>query len=152
MTAQGSGFLITVDSNNYILTSMHVVAGSMMVLAFDDDRVTACQTLLKFGKSSALCLDSFVVTLGHPFGVQGTVTLGMLSGRTELPAFDPSSATAMALTAAVTALVIFVAKALQWWRGKTTPTDAKEEYGGLRTWTSAIQVATGGRLLPQHGG
>jgi hypothetical protein len=151
-TAQGCGFIIAIDGDNYILTSAHVVAGGMTVLEFDNDGVAAGLTPLEFGNSGALRPGSFVVALGHPFGVQGAVTLGVLSGRIELPAFDPSSATATALTAAVAASVIFVAKALQWWRGKTTLTDAKEEYGGSRTWTSAIQVATGGRLLPRHGG
>ncbi len=127
-TAQGCGFVIAVDGDNYILTSAHVVAGGMTVLAFDDDGVAAGLTPLEFGDSGALRPGSFVVALSHPFGVQGAVTLGVLSGRIELPAFDPSSATATALTAAVAASVIFVAKALQWWRGKTTLTDAKEEY------------------------
>ncbi len=131
MTAQGSGFIIVINGNNYILTSAHVVAGGMRVLVFDNNGVAPGLTPLEFSDSGALDPGSFVVALGHPFGVQGAVMLGVLSSCIELPAFDPSSAMAMALTAAVAASVIFVAKALQWWRGKTTPTDAKEEYGGL---------------------
>jgi hypothetical protein len=151
-TAQGSGFVIAVDGDNYILKSMHILAGGMTVLAFDDNWVAAGLTPLEFGDSDALRPGSFVVALGHPFGVQDAVTLGVLSGRIDLPAFNPSSVMVIALTAAIAASVIFVAKALQWWREKTTPTDAKEEYGGSQTWTSTIQVATGGRLLPRHGG
>jgi hypothetical protein len=151
-TAQGNRFVIAVDGNNYILMSAHIITGGMTVLAFENNGVAMGLTPLEFGNLGALRPYSFAAALGHPFGVQGAVTLGVLSGCIELPAFDPSSATATALTAAVAALVILTAKALQWWRGKTTPTDAKEEYGRSRTWSSAIQVATGGRLLPQHGG
>ena len=38
-------------------------------------------------------MGSFVVALGHPFGIRGMVMLGVLSGLINLLTFDPSSTT-----------------------------------------------------------
>jgi len=43
---------------------------------------------LKFGDPDALRLGSFLVALGHPGGLRGAVTLGVLCGRQSLPPFS----------------------------------------------------------------
>jgi S1-C subfamily serine protease len=119
-TAQGSGFVISVDGDRYVLTSAHVAPGGMTmevalaadgfavrhnasvvgrapgedlaVLALDDDVVAAGLTPLEFGDSGALRPGCFVIALGHPSGIRGAVTLGVLAGRVELPAFDSAAA------------------------------------------------------------
>ena len=120
-TAQGSGFVVSVDGDNYILTSAHVASGGttvevalpadnyavrynasvvgralgedLAVLALDDAVVASGLAPLEFGDSGALRPGCFVIALGHPSGIRGAVvTLGVLSGRIELPPFDSSAA------------------------------------------------------------
>lgn len=117
-TAQGSGFAVAVHNVSYILTSAHVAAGGMSVevalpgdgfkerynatvvgrapggedialLSLPDDAPPL--PLLDFGDSNALRPGEFVVALGHPSGMRGAVSLGVLSGRSELPAFCTSA-------------------------------------------------------------
>ena len=121
-TAQGSGFVIAIDDERYILTSAHVAAGGMTVevalpsdnyavrynasvvgrapngedialLALNDATVSASLIPLKFGDSNKLNPGCFVIAMGHPSGLRGAVTLGVLSGRLELPVFDTMSGT-----------------------------------------------------------
>ncbi len=121
-TAQGSGFVVSVDGDRYILTSAHVAAGGttvevslpadnfavrhsasvvgrapgedLAVLALDDAGVASGLAPLEFGDSEALRPGCFVIALGHPSGIRGAVTLGVLSGRVELPPLDSAAGSA----------------------------------------------------------
>ncbi|KAL3761909.1 hypothetical protein ACHAW5_006138 [Stephanodiscus triporus] len=122
-TAQGSGFVVAIGGDNYILTSAHVAAGGttvgvalpadgfaarhgahvvgrapggedLAILSLDDAEVAGGLTPLEFGDPGALRPGSFVIALGHPSGILGAVTLGVLSGRVELPAFDSAAGSA----------------------------------------------------------
>lgn len=121
-TAQGSGFVIAIDDERYILTSAHVAAGGMTVevalpsdnyalrynasvigrapngedialLALNDATVATSLIPLEFGDSNVLHPGCFVIAMGHPSGLRGAVTLGVLSGRLDLPVFDSMSGT-----------------------------------------------------------
>ena len=116
-TSRGSGFVVSVDGDRYVLTSAHVAAGGttvevalpaddfavmhsasvvgrapgldLAVLALDDAGVASGLSPLEFGDSGALRPGCFVIALGHPSGIQGgAVTLGVLSGRVVLPPSD----------------------------------------------------------------
>ena len=113
-SAQGSGFVVAVNGTRYILTSAHVAAGGMTVevaypadgftkrhnasvvgrapggedlalLALNDAKVVESLAPLDFGDSGSLRPGCFVIALGHPSGIRGAVTLGVLSGRMEMP-------------------------------------------------------------------
>jgi S1-C subfamily serine protease len=98
--AQGSGFVY--DGDGHILTNQHVVAGaSTIAVAFWNGveldgtlvgtdpstdlaiiRVEAPQSLLeplRLGDSSAVRVGDPVLALGSPFGLEGTITSGIVS-------------------------------------------------------------------------
>jgi len=97
----GSGFII--DSTGYIVTNNHVIAGAdeISVRLYNDEVLTAKLigsddktdlALLKveseeplpaakWGDSGAVRVGDWVVAIGNPFGLGGTVTAGILSAR-----------------------------------------------------------------------
>ena len=100
-TSQGSGFVF--DSNGHILTNQHVVDGSNeveisfssgykaygTVIGSDADADIAVVKVdapadqihpLAIGNSAALQVGQPVVAIGNPFGLNGTMTLGIVSG------------------------------------------------------------------------
>ena len=100
-TALGSGFII--DSSGYIVTNNHVIAGAeqIEVILHDDTRLPATLigtddktdlALLKvesdtplpavgWGNSDKLRVGDWVLAIGNPFGLGGTVTAGIVSAR-----------------------------------------------------------------------
>jgi serine protease Do len=96
----GSG--IIVDSNGYILTNYHVVENLDQVLVklsdgkeyfakvlgydiYTDLAVLKISTLRslaepKFGDSKDLSVGEWVMAIGNPYGLEGTVTVGVISG------------------------------------------------------------------------
>jgi len=98
----GSGFLI--DSSGYIITNNHVVesASDVSVLFTDGNNVTATVvgtdsshdlalikvdasavsgiTPLKLGDSDEVEIGETVIAIGNPYGLQNTVTVGVISG------------------------------------------------------------------------
>jgi serine protease Do len=100
-TGQGSGFII--DAEGYIVTNAHVVGGNetvQVVLAdgrrlaakvVGSDRPTDIALLkveagaklpaLAFGDSGAVRVGEWVMAMGNPFGLGGTVTAGIVSAR-----------------------------------------------------------------------
>ena len=99
--AQGSGFFISQDG--YLVTNNHVVAGGneytvvlddgtelgaeligadertdLAVLKVDADREF---TYVEFGDDSSARVGDWVVAVGNPFGLGGTVTAGIVSAR-----------------------------------------------------------------------
>lgn len=101
MQAQGSGFIISPDG--YVVTNNHVIAGAEEIeVVFDDGRQAAADlvgadpttdiALLKvaeaeglpaveWGDSDAVRIGEWLVAIGNPFGLGGTVTAGILSAR-----------------------------------------------------------------------
>lgn len=101
MQAQGSGFIISADG--YVVTNNHVIAGAEEIeVVFDDGRQAAAElvgadaatdiALLKvegasdlpavdWGDSDAVRIGEWLVAIGNPFGLGGTVTAGILSAR-----------------------------------------------------------------------
>jgi serine protease Do len=101
MQAQGSGFFISADG--YAVTNNHVIAGSERIeIVLEDDRRFDAElvgtdpatdiALLKvdtdedlpfvpFGESDELQIGEWVVAIGNPFGLGGTVTAGIVSAR-----------------------------------------------------------------------
>lgn len=100
-TAQGSGFVF--DNNGHIVTNNHVVEGASTVeIAFstgfkahgtvvgtDGDADIAVIKVdapaeeihpLVIGDSTSLQVGQSVVAIGNPFGLNGTMTLGIISG------------------------------------------------------------------------
>ena len=100
----GSGFLISADG--YIVTNHHVVEGADSIkVSFDgadgkevsykadlvgSDQITDLAVLkidaknlphLKFGDSEAMQVGEWVVAIGNPFGLDHTVTAGILSAK-----------------------------------------------------------------------
>jgi 2-alkenal reductase len=103
--AQGSGFVI--DTNGHIVTNAHVVEGASAIeVDFTDGRKAWAELLgtdldsdlallkvdlppealtpLALGDSDQVRVGDFVVAIGNPFGLTGTLTLGVVSaiGRT----------------------------------------------------------------------
>jgi len=99
--AQGSGFVF--DSEGHVVTNQHVVEGVSevevafssgykahgTVIGFDADADVAVIKVdapaeeihpLAIGDSSALNIGQPVVAIGNPFGLSGTMTLGIISG------------------------------------------------------------------------
>lgn len=101
VTSLGSGFVI--DPTGYIVTNNHVIANAadVTVIFSDNKRLTAKpvgydpQTDLallkvktdkplpyvKFGESDALKVGDWVVAVGNPFGLGGSVSAGIVSAR-----------------------------------------------------------------------
>jgi serine protease Do len=97
----GSGFLISADG--LVVTNNHVIAGADSVLVYLNDgtrlpaevigadsktdlavlRVAAKHPLpfVRFGDSDAAAVGDWVMAIGNPFGLGGTVTLGIISAR-----------------------------------------------------------------------
>jgi len=109
----GSGFIF--DNEGHVVTNQHVVDGASTVevafnsgfrahgtvVGFDNDADVAVVKVdapaqeihpLTIGDSSALSVGQSVVAIGNPFGLSGTMTLGIVSGlgRTQAAHADPS--------------------------------------------------------------
>lgn len=100
-TSQGSGFVI--DPAGVIITNNHVIEGASEVTVIFNDgqrlraeivgkdakidiavlRVKADKPLksVKFGNSDTVRVGDWVMAVGNPFGLGGTVTVGILSAR-----------------------------------------------------------------------
>ena len=100
-TSQGSGFLIAPDG--LIVTNFHVVAGAEEIIVTLHSgaqvparvvgadprtdlalmRVPVQETLpyLEFGDSDVVRVGDWVIAIGNPFGLGGTVTAGIVSAR-----------------------------------------------------------------------
>jgi len=112
-TALGSGFMF--DSDGHVVTNQHVVDGVSdvevdfssgykahgTVIGFDTDADVAVIKVdapaneihpLAIGDSSTLQVGQSVVAIGNPFGLSGTMTLGIISGlgRTQLTHAAPT--------------------------------------------------------------
>ncbi|ROU03754.1 Do family serine endopeptidase [Histidinibacterium lentulum] len=101
LRAAGSGFIVSADG--FVVTNNHVIAGSETVeVVLEDERrfdaeivgadpatdiallkVTADEDLpvVDWGDSEELRIGQWVVAIGNPFGLGGTVTAGILSAR-----------------------------------------------------------------------
>jgi serine protease Do len=100
MVGEGSGFVISKDG--YILTNNHVVGGAekLEVLLHNGERVEAKVIgtdkrtdvalikvdaddlpVLRMGDSDALEVGEWVLAIGSPFGLTGTVTAGIVSAK-----------------------------------------------------------------------
>jgi S1-C subfamily serine protease len=112
--AEGSGFVF--DSDGHVVTNQHVVEGTSQVevafasgfkaygtvIGFDADADVAVIKVdapadqihpLAIGDSNTLNVGEQVVAIGNPFGLSGTMTLGIVSalGRTQVAHVDPES-------------------------------------------------------------
>lgn len=106
---KGSGFIITEDG--YIVTNNHVVAGSSKVnVGFTNGKKTTAKVVgtdpktdlalikveekglpyLAFADSDALEVGDWAIAIGNPFGLQATLTVGVVSakGRSDLHIAD----------------------------------------------------------------
>jgi S1-C subfamily serine protease len=113
-TSEGSGFVF--DSDGHIVTNQHVVEGTSevevafasgfkaygTVIGSDTDADVAVVKVdappdqihpLAIGDSSTLNVGEQVVAIGNPFGLSGTMTLGIVSalGRTQTSHVDPET-------------------------------------------------------------
>jgi serine protease Do len=101
MQGQGSGFIISADG--LVVTNNHVVAGAGEVeVVLEDGRQLAAEVVgtdpatdiallrvdvqgelpaVDWGNSDALEIGDWVVAIGNPFGLGGTVTAGIVSAR-----------------------------------------------------------------------
>ncbi len=100
-TSLGSGFIVDVEG--YIVTNNHVIqdADEISVILHDDTRLKAelvgrdaktdlavlkvkpkgKLTAVKFGNSDTARVGDWIVAIGNPFGLGGTVTAGIISAR-----------------------------------------------------------------------
>ena len=100
-TSLGSGFIV--DTKGYIVTNNHVIqdADEITVIMHDNTRLKAKLvgrdtktdlavlkiepkgklTAVKFGDSDVARVGDWVVAIGNPFGLGGTVTAGIISAR-----------------------------------------------------------------------
>ncbi len=98
---QGSGFIIS--SDGYILTNNHVVGGADKIVVtlqdgkkFDDAKIIGTDPksdvalikiegedlpVIELGDSDALDVGEWVIAVGSPFGLQATVTVGVVSAK-----------------------------------------------------------------------
>ena len=101
VSSLGSGFVISADG--YIITNAHVISGAdQITIRFNDDRELEAKVigedkktdlaLLKvepkkpliyvpFGDSDKARVGDWVIAIGNPFGLGGTVTSGIISAR-----------------------------------------------------------------------
>ena len=102
MTSLGSGFVI--DPSGYIVTNNHVIAGAeeITVRLHDDTELNAklvgtrrrrptsrcsrsrpkhAAAAVNWGDSDSLRIGDWVLAIGNPFGLGGTVTAGIVSAR-----------------------------------------------------------------------
>ncbi len=101
-TSLGSGFVIDAQQG-YIITNNHVIKDAEEVrVTFHDDETVVAEvighdektdlavlkvdtkkklTAVKFGDSDVLRVGDWVVAIGNPFGLGGTVTAGIISAR-----------------------------------------------------------------------
>jgi len=101
MTSLGSGFVI--DASGYIVTNNHVISGAEEItVRFHDDSELKAKLVgsdektdlallkvespkpiasLAWGDSDALRIGDWVLAIGNPFGLGGTVTAGIVSAR-----------------------------------------------------------------------
>ena len=101
VTSLGSGFVI--DTSGYVVTNNHVIeqADEVSVVFADDTRVPATivgrdpktdlallkiktdkkLTAVNFGDSDALKVGDWVIAVGNPFGLGGSVSAGIVSAR-----------------------------------------------------------------------
>ncbi|SDY53585.1 Do family serine endopeptidase [Citreimonas salinaria] len=101
MRSQGSGFIISADG--YVVTNNHVVADAEQVqVVLDDEREYDAEVIgtdpatdiallkidaeedlptVEWGSSDDLKIGQWVVAIGNPFGLGGTVTAGIVSAR-----------------------------------------------------------------------
>jgi S1-C subfamily serine protease len=112
-TSQGSGFVV--DNNGNIVTNAHVVHGSEQVeVTFSEGTTLIAEQVgedlnsdlavlkveslpegvqpLAFGDMNSLAVGQTVIAIGNPFGLEGTLTRGVISalGR-NIPALTPFS-------------------------------------------------------------
>ncbi|MFQ5764661.1 MAG: Do family serine endopeptidase, partial [Rhodospirillales bacterium] len=100
-TSLGSGFIV--DARGYVVTNNHVIqdADEITVILHDDTRITAelvgrdpktdlavlkvkpegKLTPVKFGNSDVIRVGDWIMAIGNPFGLGGTVTAGIISAR-----------------------------------------------------------------------
>lgn len=100
-TSLGSGFIV--DANGYIVTNRHVINGAdeIFVVLHDDERFKAelvgddektdlallkidtdrSLTAVGWGRSEKSRVGDWVVAIGNPLGLGGTVTAGIISAR-----------------------------------------------------------------------
>jgi len=101
MRGQGSGFIISADG--FLVTNNHVVAGADEIeVVLEDERRLPAELIgtdpatdiallkvdadgklpfVEWGASEALEIGDWVVAIGNPFGLGGTVTAGIVSAR-----------------------------------------------------------------------
>jgi serine protease Do len=101
MTSMGSGFVI--DASGVIVTNNHVVEGAETIeVRFQDDSVLKAELVgrdpktdlavirvkpekplpvVSFGDSDKLRIGEWVMAIGNPFGLGGSVSLGIVSAR-----------------------------------------------------------------------
>jgi len=116
ITDQGEGSGFVFDNEGHVVTNQHVVDGASTVeinfssgfkahgtvIGFDSDADVAVIKVdapaaeihpLAIGDSSALNVGQSVVAIGNPFGLSGTMTLGIISGlgRAQAAHADPTS-------------------------------------------------------------
>ena len=77
VSSLGSGFII--DAAGIVITNNHVIneADEINVILTDGSRLKA----VKFGDSDKLRLGEWVIAIGNPFSLGGTVTAGIVSAR-----------------------------------------------------------------------
>ena len=100
-TSLGSGFLI--DSKGYIMTNSHVIDGAdEIIVKLSDDRQFTAQVVgtdkmtdlalikiedakafpfVKLGDSDSLRVGDWILAIGNPFGLGGSVTAGIVSAK-----------------------------------------------------------------------
>ena len=101
VSALGSGFII--DPEGYVVTNSHVVAMAKEIrVILSDERTFTAEIIgtdeptdlallkidaaeplpfVRWGRSEATEIGDWVIAIGNPFGLGGTVTTGVLSGR-----------------------------------------------------------------------
>ena len=72
----GSGFIISADG--YVVTNNHVVAPGNRNATIESIKVIMLP-FVKFGDSNATRVGDWVIAIGNPFGLGGTVTTGIIS-------------------------------------------------------------------------